>query len=288
MPSLLRVLIVVLCPALWLSAQDQDFVYSVPELEVPYDPDGGALTITIRPTFQQNPATVTYPLIQTQGLSLGLAHDPAVMSLVSVSAGPELQAMNNGAGPDFFAPSMTLSGLTLGVVYSLMGGEVLEVENPTEIVTLEYETMPNVLQGNQTGFDSQLIWSESLSRVPSGPPVENLVVAGGFSSVVLRLNGVIHFVAIPTFLRGDVNGDGRINVSDVVSLLNHLFATGLAPMCMDAADANDSGAVSFPDAVTLLNHIFVFGAPEPAPPFPSCGSDFSPDSFECIFGAVCP
>ena len=41
------------------------------------------------------------------------------------------------------------------------------------------------------------------------------------------------------FIRGDANVDGRVNLSDVIRLLDYLFRSAEAPSCKKAADAND-------------------------------------------------
>jgi hypothetical protein len=59
---------------------------------------------------------------------------------------------------------------------------------------------------------------------------------------------------------GDVNGDGKVNVSDVFSLINSLFAGGPAPVC--PADVNADGGVGVDDVFYLINFLFAGG---PAP-----------------------
>jgi len=77
-------------------------------------------------------------------------------------------------------------------------------------------------------------------------------------------------VIIPTHLhvtefdRGDANGDGIINIADVVFLVNYLFTGGPAPEPMEAGDANCDGTVDIADAVYLVNYLFAGGPP------PSC------------------
>ena len=81
------------------------------------------------------------------------------------------------------------------------------------------------------------------------------------------------------FIRGDVNRDGAVNVSDAVRLLRHLFAQ--APLsCADAADVDDDGRVDLADATALLGYLFTGGGP-PAPPFPVAGADSTPDDLGC-------
>jgi hypothetical protein len=72
------------------------------------------------------------------------------------------------------------------------------------------------------------------------------------------------------FRRGDANGDGVPDISDVVGILLALFLGGPALDCPDAADTDASGAVDLTDAVDLLDYLFLEGPPPP-PPFSSCG-----------------
>ena len=54
---------------------------------------------------------------------------------------------------------------------------------------------------------------------------------------------------------GDVNGDGEVNVSDVVALAN--FAMGEIPegFIKEAADLNNDGEVNIGDVVQLANNV---------------------------------
>jgi hypothetical protein len=73
----------------------------------------------------------------------------------------------------------------------------------------------------------------------------------------------------PAFLRGDVNGDGSLNITDAVRTLLGLFG-GLPLPCERAADANDDGSINLTDVLEVLQYLFRFGEPLP-PPFPACG-----------------
>lgn len=54
-------------------------------------------------------------------------------------------------------------------------------------------------------------------------------------------------------LRGDVNGDGRVNVSDVTELINMIL--GLTPMDTSRGDVNGDGRVNVSDVSELINII---------------------------------
>ncbi len=92
----------------------------------------------------------------------------------------------------------------------------------------------------------------------------------------------------PEFIRGEINGDGSIDIGDPTYLLNSLFVTGApAPACADSADVNDDGGVDIGDAVYALSHQFTSG-PVPPSPFPNCGVDSTADALECDDAAACP
>ncbi len=99
------------------------------------------------------------------------------------------------------------------------------------------------------------------------------------------------------FVRGDSNRDWRIDLADVVTILNGLFVGGgkdsIAALsevfeCPDAADVNDDSAVDVSDALFLAGHLFRSGA-APESPFPYPGEDSGiSDELACVDGATSP
>ena len=91
---------------------------------------------------------------------------------------------------------------------------------------------------------------------------------------------------VPTFRRGDANGDGKVGLTDAVVILGHLFQGDSALACLDAADPNDDGTINLTDPVGLLNYLFQGGGQPPAPPGPSeCGEDPTEDELaDCAEG----
>jgi hypothetical protein len=90
------------------------------------------------------------------------------------------------------------------------------------------------------------------------------------------------------FLRGDVNSDGAVSISDPGFLNGYLFLGRLAPPCVDAADADDSGVVNLTDSVRILDFLFQ-GGPELCDPFPAAGADPTPDRATCdAYGGGAP
>jgi len=67
------------------------------------------------------------------------------------------------------------------------------------------------------------------------------------------------------YIAGDANGDGLIDVGDVVYLINYLYRAGEAPQPLWTADNNCDGLVNLGDLVYLINYLFKAGPP------PGCG-----------------
>jgi hypothetical protein len=60
-------------------------------------------------------------------------------------------------------------------------------------------------------------------------------------------------------LAGDANGDGEVNIGDVVYLINYLFKQGPSPEPLELSDNNCDWTVNLGDVVYLLNYLFRSG-----------------------------
>ena len=76
------------------------------------------------------------------------------------------------------------------------------------------------------------------------------------------------------FRRGDCNDEGKVDLSDAISVLNFLFAGGKASLCANACDMNDDEQLDISDAVFLLGYLFGGG---PEPPEPGHDGTCAPD-----------
>ncbi|MCZ6794806.1 MAG: dockerin type I domain-containing protein [Planctomycetota bacterium] len=83
------------------------------------------------------------------------------------------------------------------------------------------------------------------------------------------------------FVRGDVNVDGEVSISDAVMLRRFLFNGGRPPTCMDAADVDDNGGVDISDPIGILRQLFLGG-----PPFPAPAGEPGPDPTEDGIGCA--
>lgn len=70
----------------------------------------------------------------------------------------------------------------------------------------------------------------------------------------------------PSFVPGDADGSGVVNITDVTYIVQWIFAGGMAPDPLEAGDADGSGEANITDGVYILAYIFGGG---PAPVSPS-------------------
>ncbi|MCI0406126.1 MAG: dockerin type I repeat-containing protein [candidate division Zixibacteria bacterium] len=115
--------------------------------------------------------------------------------------------------------------------------------------------------------------SGSLPKVPALV----IIIIGGFLAAFPFSSSL----AQGCFIRGDFDGNGVVDATDLDSLLTYIFLGAPVPFCEDAADINDDGS-STPADWTILNAFLNTGGAPPPPPFPGCGLDPTPDGFTCF------
>jgi hypothetical protein len=124
-------------------------------------------------------------------------------------------------------------------------------------------------QGSIPGLACRVTGENRLSISPVAGTVE-LAIAGG------------------SFIRGDLDGGGALDLADAIGLLQWLFLDAGAPACVAAADANADGTADLGDALSILFFLFLDGAP-PAMPFPECGPGSTLDEeLGCATAPDCP
>ncbi|HSG99550.1 MAG TPA: PKD domain-containing protein [candidate division Zixibacteria bacterium] len=72
-------------------------------------------------------------------------------------------------------------------------------------------------------------------------------------------------IAGPSYVCGDADGSGSVNIADVTQLLGFIFSGGPSPAPPEAGDADGSGSINVGDATYLIARIFA-GGPDPVCP----------------------
>ena len=172
-------------------------------------------------------------------------------------------------GRDVVDAGTEVNNIAGGAAFSTLGGEPAD---EAEALTDIYVRDPAAeYLGTIVGTDTA-----------SGDTVQSIF---GADDVVARIT--ISRMPATSFVRGDANASGSVDISDPIRLVGTMFF-GAPPLpCRKSADVNDSGVIDISDPVWLLNYLFLRAAPPPAP-FPGCGTDDTFDELSCDEFLFCP
>ena len=98
----------------------------------------------------------------------------------------------------------------------------------SEAITYEYDNLNRLITAT---YNDGTVVEYSYDEV--GNRVSKVITGGGFSP-------------------GDANGDGSINVQDVIGIINVILDTGTAP---GSPDCNGDGSINVQDVICVINKI---------------------------------
>ncbi|MFN0057823.1 MAG: PKD domain-containing protein [Planctomycetota bacterium] len=224
---------------------------------------------------------VIHPVLATnsvpvQGFQLAIGYNHLVTPISGVTfVGSTTQTLL----PEFVfieaTPAGTASTLVVAVVFDVQepfDGRAIAVGPNHLIAGLSYDVPFGLPMGSVSPI---LLLREGIGT----PTIYSIYTFEGITVNPFLIDGSATVNSVPqeTFLRGDANRTGIIDISDAIFLLTFLFASGGAPSCPDSADANDTGITDIADVIYLLSYLFAGGAP-PSYPYPVDGLDPSADS----------
>ena len=221
--------------------------------------------------------------------------DPFVFTVEDNPANSALVDSGNGAGSFLFTPSYLQSATYQFAIYAtdttdrvdsaVVHIEVIEAGNqPPALAVLPDTVEPTVgdtfiLHVYATDPDGPSI-TLSMTGQPWNSSLADSGTGGGMfsfapDSVQADSIYLVSFVAtdgsladtgqvvmqVISFIYGDVNADGSVDVGDVVVLTNYLYRGGPPPQPWVSGDTNCDGYVNVGDVVYLVNYLFRGGPP---------------------------
>jgi hypothetical protein len=235
------------------------------------------------PRIRVAPSTsrVTVPVLLTSdvpigGFQLAIEPSPQLVWTGFSAAGTDTRRLD----AELVNVDLEIAGPRTAVIAAVLwdwqepfDGRTLPPVDRHAILLLDFDLAP----GTQAGESLLLDFVSGF-----GPQAKGNVLAGaeGSASIIPFTrdgNIIIDATGEGAFLRGDSNGDDRVDISDAIGTLLYLFVGGIEPSCADAADTNDDGELDISDAVETLQYLFA-GGRYPAYPFPQEGLDGSPDT----------
>lgn len=185
----------------------------------------------------------------------------------------------SGAGTDddgYEDPIWTWTPTVAPVATVLYRGAELPPEYHGQLFVAEYNT-GRILVVFLTGDGLSVRRAETFVPGDYGPVLDLEVATDGslWFSTTTTLFRVFDARPDVPFVRGDVDGLPGVTPMDAMTLLAYLVAQGPEPRCLSAGDANGDQRIDLMDVATLLRHAFGDLPGLPAP-FPQC--DTAPDS----------
>jgi len=148
---------------------------------------------------------------------------------------------------------------TIDVFVGFPWTQVLTATDPESTpVTLEAAPVPTNASWDTTGGVGTYYFDPDFTQVGQVFQVAFIATDGTALTNVM----VIH-LSVQNLLRGDIDGNDKYTLNDVVILAGYIFRSGEAPYPMAAGDADMSGTVDVADIVYMINFLYHAG---PRPP----------------------
>jgi hypothetical protein len=112
---------------------------------------------------------------------------------------------------------------------------------------------------DSTTIDSDLTISEHTKILDYGTYYWKVIAKDNFGAE--RESDQIHYFMVTGIHLGDFNGDGSVEIGDVVFCINYLYTSGPAPHPLEVGDCNCDDVVDVGDVVYLINYLFKGGPP---------------------------
>jgi hypothetical protein len=120
----------------------------------------------------------------------------------------------------------------LTTIYAGSGWSTNAVTSSTDM----FKNCTNLVGGKGTTYDANHV-DKTYAHIDGGPSNPG------------------YFTAKNAALRGDVNGDGSVNISDVTALIDYLLSGNASGISLSGADCNQDNSVNISDVTSLIDYL---------------------------------
>lgn len=147
--------------------------------------------------------------------------------------------------------TITKAPLTISVGnYTMRQGEAL----PN--FTLNYDGFRN----NETATVLLREAAISCQATKTSEPGQYPIIVSGADAENYQISYISGILTVTSLIMGDVNGDGKVTITDAVGIVNYLLNNPAANFNELAADMNGDGSITITDAVGVVNKILQDGS----------------------------
>ncbi len=216
-----------------------------------------------------------YNVDPLQGFSMAIGFDPTSLGVLDVHLEGTI---TDATGAEYLAPIIDNENGTVSLGVQL---DTLPPFDNQQIPVVGFEVPLLIMDVEVLAVDPSALGTEIKFLAGVGQPeIRNTFVVSNLSFPPRTQSGRLSFIHEDAFLRGDVNDDGMVDMSDSVAMLIWVVLSGEPPACQKTGDVDDSGLVNMNDILHLLFYLFR-GGEIVAPPFPNVDVDPTPDELFC-------
>lgn len=143
-----------------------------------------------------------------------------------------------------------------------------QIVSPDSFVCATYESLyysPDIYDPDdsihQISYLDLPSWCSVQNDSLSGEPPDTALLETFMVIAADPFHADTQTVTICTYVCGDANRDGQVDLGDAVRLLNYLYKGGDEPLPLEAGDCHRDGIVDLADVIHLLNYLYKNGPP---------------------------
>jgi hypothetical protein len=216
-----------------------------------------------------------FNLSPLQGFSVGVKFDPTLVRFLNVDLQDTITA---AVGAEYVAPIFdNVHGIfLLGVLLDSIPPFQNQVIPATGLDLTIFKVNVQLLNPPSPVESVDLELADGLGA----PPIRNVFIIDNQSVEPVKQNGRLNLLTEASFVRGDANHDGKLDITDPIATADWLYRGAFPLPCEKTADTDDDGDTDLVDVIFLLRYLFEGGTDLP-PPYPAAGLDPTPDDLPC-------